>query len=59
VVTKYFELSGVNVYLDQLGFNTTGYGCMTCIGNSGELSDEVSAAINAKNLVVSSVLSGN
>ena len=59
VVTKYFELAGVNVFLDQLGFNTTGYGCMTCIGNSGELSDEVSAAINAKNLVVSSVLSGN
>lgn len=59
VVTKYFELSGVNTFLDQLGFTTTGYGCMTCIGNSGELSDEVSAAINAKNLVVSSVLSGN
>jgi len=59
VVTKYFELSGVNTYLDKLGFNTTGYGCMTCIGNSGELSDEISAAINAKNLVVASVLSGN
>lgn len=59
VVTKYFELAGVNTFLDQLGFTTTGYGCMTCIGNSGELSDEVSAAINAKNLVVASVLSGN
>jgi aconitate hydratase len=59
VVTKYFELAGVNTYLDQLGFATTGYGCMTCIGNSGELQDEVSAAINAKNLVVASVLSGN
>ena len=59
VVTKYFELSGVNVFLDALGFTTTGYGCMTCIGNSGELSDEVSAAINAKNLVVGAVLSGN
>jgi len=59
VVTKYFELSGVNKFLDQLGFTTTGYGCMTCIGNSGELSDEVANAINSKNLVVSSVLSGN
>lgn len=37
VVTKYFESSGVNTYLDQLGFTTAGYGCMTCIGNSGQL----------------------
>ncbi len=59
VVTKYFENAGVNTYLDQLGFSTTGYGCMTCIGNSGDLSDEVSQAIAAKNLVVASVLSGN
>jgi aconitate hydratase len=48
VVTKYLEKSGVNTYLDQLGFQTTGYGCMTCIGNSGELmSEEVSNAINS------------
>lgn len=60
VVTKYFEVSGVNTYLDQLGFTNTGYGCMTCIGNSGDLSDEVTNAINSnKNLVVASVLSGN
>lgn len=41
VVTKYFEISGVDKYLDLLGFTTAGYGCMTCIGNSGELPDEV------------------
>lgn len=59
VVTKYFENSGVNKYLDQLGFTTAGYGCMTCIGNSGELDQEVADAIKAKDLVVSAVLSGN
>ena len=41
VVTDYFEKAGVDKYLDQLGFSTTGYGCMTCIGNSGEIPDEV------------------
>ena len=46
-------------YLDQLGFNLVGYGCTTCIGNSGPLPDEVSAVIREKNLVVCSVLSGN
>lgn len=41
VVTKYFQASGVQGYLEQLGFNTTGYGCMICIGNTGELEPEV------------------
>lgn len=59
VVTQYFELSGVNKFLDALGFTTAGYGCMTCIGNSGELQEEVSAAIKDNDLVVSAVLSGN
>ena len=59
VVTKYFEKSGVNKYLDQLGFTTAGYGCMTCIGNSGELDVEVSEALKAKDLVAAAVLSGN
>lgn len=59
VVTSYLESAGVNTYLDKLGFTTAGYGCMTCIGNSGELPDEVSNAINAEDLVVSAVLSGN
>ena len=59
VVTKYFEASGVNKYLDQLGFTTAGYGCMTCTGNSGELDVDVAEAIRSKDLVVSAVLSGN
>jgi aconitate hydratase len=59
VVTQYYELSGVNEYLDKLGFTTAGYGCMTCIGNSGDLQPEVSKAIEDSDLVVSSVLSGN
>ena len=59
VVTEYFEKSGLNVYLDQLGFQTTGYGCMTCIGNSGPLPTPVSDAVEAGDLVACSVLSGN
>ena len=59
VVTKYYELSGVNEYLDKLGFTTAGYGCMTCIGNSGDLYPELNKAIEDSDLVVSSVLSGN
>jgi aconitate hydratase len=59
VVTKYFEESGVDKYLDQLGFSTTGYGCMTCIGNSGEIPESVQAAIIDHDLVASAVLSGN
>jgi len=59
VVTKYFESAGVNVYLDALGFSTAGYGCMTCIGNSGSLPQEVQDAIAANDLVAAAVLSGN
>jgi aconitate hydratase len=59
VVTEYLEAAGLNTYLDQLGFQLVGYGCTTCIGNSGPLPDEVSAVIKEKNLVVCSVLSGN
>lgn len=59
MVTKYFNESGVSKYLDALGFTTAGYGCMTCIGNSGELDAEVNEAIKSKDLVVAAVLSGN
>jgi aconitate hydratase len=59
VVTDYYEKAGVTPYLDQLGFYPVGYGCMTCIGNSGPLPEEVSAAINANDLAVTAVLSGN
>jgi aconitate hydratase len=59
VVTEYLAAAGLDRYLDQLGFNLVGYGCTTCIGNSGPLPDEVSAVIREKNLVVCSVLSGN
>jgi aconitate hydratase len=59
VVTDYFERAGLQLYLDQLGFNTVGYGCTTCIGNSGPLEPEVSAAIAEGDLVACAVLSGN
>jgi aconitate hydratase len=59
VVTEYLNAAGLSPYLDQLGFNLVGYGCTTCIGNSGPLPEDVSAVIREKNLVVSSVLSGN
>jgi aconitate hydratase len=59
VVTEYFEKSGLNVYLDKLGFQTTGYGCMTCIGNSGPLPEAISAAVQKGDLVAAAVLSGN
>ena len=59
VVTKYLELAGVTPYLDQLGFTLAGYGCMTCIGNSGDLNEEVLKAVNAQDFVAASVLSGN
>ena len=59
VVTDYYEKSGLNVYLDQLGFNTVGYGCTTCIGNSGPLPTEVSESVHQGDLAVVSVLSGN
>ena len=59
VVTDYFERSGLTPYLEELGFHLVGYGCTTCIGNSGPLIPEVSDAVNDKDLNVSSVLSGN
>lgn len=59
VVTAYLESAGVTEAFNQLGFTTAGYGCMTCIGNSGEIPQEVTDAINAEDLVVSAVLSGN
>ncbi len=59
VVTDYYEKSGLNVDLEGLGFYTVGYGCTVCIGNSGPLIDEVSAAVNEHDLAVTAVLSGN
>ncbi|MGI4752337.1 MAG: aconitate hydratase AcnA [Janthinobacterium lividum] len=59
VVTEYLKSSGLNQYLDQLGFNLVGYGCTTCIGNSGPLNPEIEDTINKNGLVVASVLSGN
>jgi aconitate hydratase len=59
VVTEYLRQSGLQPYLDKLGFNVVGYGCTTCIGNSGPLAPEVSRQIEEGGLVVGSVLSGN
>ncbi len=59
VVTEYLNRAGLTAHLDALGFNLVGYGCTTCIGNSGPLPDEVSAEIRDRGLVVASVLSGN
>jgi aconitate hydratase len=59
VVTDYLEKAGLTPYLDELGFTLVGYGCTTCIGNSGPLPEEVSAIVADRNLVVCSVLSGN
>jgi aconitate hydratase len=59
VVTEYLERAGLTRYLDALQFNLVGYGCTTCIGNSGPLAPEISEAIAAKDLAVCSVLSGN
>ena len=59
VVTEYLQKTGLQSSLDRLGFNLVGYGCTTCIGNSGPLPEEISAAIAEGNLVVASVLSGN
>lgn len=58
-VSKYFEISGLTKYLNGMGFYHAGYGCMTCIGNSGEIDKEVDEAIKAKDICASSVLSGN
>ncbi|GAB3676063.1 aconitate hydratase AcnA [Angustibacter aerolatus] len=59
VVTGYLDAAGLTPYLDELGYNLVGYGCTTCIGNSGPIIDEVSAAVNEHDLAVVSVLSGN
>ncbi len=59
VVTEYLRAAGLDTYLDAIGFNLVGYGCTTCIGNSGPLPDDVSAEIRERGLVVASVLSGN
>ncbi len=59
VVTEYYETAGLTEYLEELGFHTVGYGCTTCIGNSGPLSEAISAAVLDHDLVVCSVLSGN
>lgn len=59
VVTEYLEKAGLITYLDKLGFNVAGYGCATCIGNSGPLPDEVSEAIAENDMTVAAVLSGN
>ncbi|MFA6576221.1 MAG: aconitate hydratase, partial [Nocardioides sp.] len=59
VVSDYYDKSGLTPYLDKLGFNLVGYGCTTCIGNSGPLIPEVSKAVNDNDLAVVSVLSGN
>ncbi|MDH6138687.1 MULTISPECIES: aconitate hydratase AcnA [Kitasatospora] len=59
VVMGYYEKAGLLPYMEKLGFNLVGYGCVTCIGNSGPLPEEVSAAVNEADLAVVSVLSGN
>ena len=59
VVMDYYEKAGLVPYLDKLGFNLVGYGCTTCIGNSGPLPEEISAAVNESDLAVVAVLSGN
>ncbi|MGH3351795.1 MAG: aconitate hydratase AcnA [Nocardioides sp.] len=59
VVTNYYDKSGLTPYLEKVGFNLVGYGCVTCIGNSGPIIPEVSAAVNEHDLAVVSVLSGN
>ncbi|MFL5863663.1 MAG: aconitate hydratase [Solirubrobacteraceae bacterium] len=59
VVTEYLQRAGLDEYLDELGFNLVGYGCTTCIGNSGPLPQEISDVVGAEDLAVVSVLSGN
>jgi aconitate hydratase len=59
VVTEYLDAAGLTRYLDELGFHLVGYGCTTCIGNSGPLPEDVAAVVRERNLVVCSVLSGN
>ncbi|QDT31698.1 aconitate hydratase AcnA [Thalassoglobus polymorphus] len=59
VVTQYLDKAGLTPYLEKLGFNLVGYGCTTCIGNSGPLPEEIAEAVTSKNLAVAAVLSGN
>ncbi|MCW1431794.1 aconitate hydratase AcnA [Novosphingobium sp. JCM 18896] len=59
VVTDYLEKAGLQTHLDNVGFNLVGYGCTTCIGNSGPLAEPISKAINENNIVAASVISGN
>jgi aconitate hydratase len=59
VVTEYYDRAGLTPFLEELGFHTVGYGCTTCIGNSGPLPEPISAAVGDGDLVVASVLSGN
>jgi aconitate hydratase len=59
VVEEYYQKSGLQKYLDELGFNLVGFGCTTCIGNSGPLPEEISETINKNDLVAAAVLSGN
>jgi aconitate hydratase len=59
VVTEYLKAAGLQKHLDKLGFNLVGYGCTTCIGNSGPLPDDIAEAVTKEDLVVASVLSGN
>ncbi len=59
VVSEYYRAAGLDSYLDELGFNTVGYGCTTCIGNSGPLPESISGAVAEGDLVVAAVLSGN
>jgi aconitate hydratase len=59
VVTEYYRRAGLDAYLDELGFNLVGYGCTTCIGNSGPLPEPIATAVNENELVVCAVLSGN
>ncbi|MFL5886171.1 MAG: aconitate hydratase AcnA, partial [Thermoleophilaceae bacterium] len=59
VVTQYYDKAGLTQYLDELGFDLVGYGCTTCIGNSGPLPEEISREVTERDLVVCSVLSGN
>jgi len=59
VVTDYYRRAGLDTYLDELGFNLVGYGCTTCIGNSGPLPEAIGEAVNEGDLVVAAVLSGN
>src|SRR5690606_29934572 len=59
VVTEYYNKAGLTPYLEALGFYTVGYGCTTCIGNSGPLPEKVSAAVNESDLVAAAVVSSN